>query len=179
MFDNPEAVPSSFPQVIKCLHCGQLCRLQDMQCPNCGEPLPTHPLSTQQILSALPAKHGERQGLVEFTKDNTAKLHVVGTPAVIDLPLEKPVILGRKILSDTEALLDLSEFNAFQQGVSRRHCQLQCQHSRLVVTDLGSSNGSILNNIRLLPFTNYVVAHNDHLVLGTLRLKVTFDHATE
>ena len=176
MLDNLEIIPSIVDQVIKCFHCGHFCQVQDGQCPNCGEQLQTHPpVITKQIHSVLSVKYNERPGIVQFGIKDSARLKIADTSTVISLPLERLTILGRKILPGSEELLDLSEFNAFQHGVSRRHCQLQRQDERLILTDLGSSNGTFLNNEGLLPFTNYIVAHDDHLILGTLHFTIAFE----
>ena len=176
MPDNLEIIPSIVDQVMKCLHCGHFCQVKDGQCPNCGERLPTHPpVITKQIHSVLSVTYNERPGIVEFGPENSARLKIADTSTIINLSLERLTILGRRILPGSEELLDLSEFNAFQHGVSRRHCQLQRQDKRLILTDLGSSNGTFLNREGLLPFTNYIVAHDDHLILGTLHFTIAFD----
>lgn len=179
MFNNSEMVSSPLEQIVECLYCGHACQVDEIKCPGCGRPLPTPPPNTQRIPDILPIRRNERQGIVQFMVGDTAQMHLVGTPIVVDLPLEQPLVLGRKILSGSEAVLDLSDFNAFQRGVSRRHCQLYRQNARLIVIDLGSSNGSFLNDERMLPFTKYMVAHNDCLILGTLRLQITFNDARE
>jgi hypothetical protein len=130
------------------------------------------------VHGALPIKYSKRQGIAQFELEDSATLHIVGAPIMLSLSLDKPIVLGRKILPGNEERLDLSEFNAFQHGISRRHCQLQRQGKRLILMDLGSSNGTYLNDERLLPYTHYIVAHGDYLVLGTLGLEILFDHVT-
>jgi len=88
--------------------------------------------------------------------------------------LDKPLTLGRAIGPITESLFDLNEFNAHLHGVSRRHCRLSRKHNRLVVTDLGSTNGTYLNGTLLAPYQEVALADGDQLILGTLHITVFF-----
>jgi hypothetical protein len=176
MPENSKPASSAYNHIVRCPRCGCYCQAQDVECPSCGEAMPTQPL-TNRSNTAPPAPPRERPGIVQFDFGDTATLRVVDSSIRLDLPLMKSTVLGRKIIPESEELLDLSDFNAFQHGVSRRHCQLQRQGNRLIITDLGSSNGTFLNNERLLPYTNYVVAHGDQVTLGKLRLKILFNSA--
>ncbi len=179
MTGNLDTIPSFYAQVVRCPHCGKMCPAEEKQCPNCGEVLPPSPVTTRHVHSALPVKHSERQGIVQFEMEDSVSLHIADSPITIELSLDKPLVLGRKILPDNEERLDLSEFNAFLHGVSRCHCRLQRQSKRLILTDLGSSNGTYLNDDRLMPYTHYLVAHGDCLRLGTLCLGITFGNVTD
>jgi pSer/pThr/pTyr-binding forkhead associated (FHA) protein len=54
--------------------------------------------------------------------------------------------------------------------VSRKHCQLYERDQRLVVMDLGSSNGTFVNGKRIESQT--ALAHGDVLSLGKVKLRV-------
>lgn len=88
--------------------------------------------------------------------------------------LSSPAILGRGPTLENEEVTDLSPFSARTHGVSRQHCHLTRQGNRLIVTDLGSTNGTFVNNIRLIPNHVYTLSDNDMLVLGTLHILVCF-----
>ncbi|MBN1679572.1 MAG: FHA domain-containing protein [Anaerolineae bacterium] len=93
--------------------------------------------------------------------------------------LDKPVILGRKSGTNSETFLDLNHLNAHQHGVSREHCKLQRNDNRLIITDLGSTNGTYLNGKALIPFQDHIVAHGDEFIIGTLHLMITFSTLTD
>ncbi|RUR80245.1 FHA domain-containing protein [Chlorogloeopsis fritschii PCC 9212] len=57
--------------------------------------------------------------------------------------------------------------------VSRIHAQIQVQESSFYIEDLGSSNGTYLNDIRLEPSTHYSLKPGDKIDLGQ-NSKVTF-----
>jgi len=80
----------------------------------------------------------------------------------------------RGALPGGEGMLDLTDFNAVRHGISRRHCLLWQSECHLLARDLDSTNGTILNDQRLVPSRDYVVVHGDRLILGTLHLTVFF-----
>lgn len=98
----------------------------------------------------------------------------------LELPLANQVILGRAESSGTpDDVYDLSRFDAYRLGVSRRHCMLERHDTYLLVTDLGSSNGTFLNGKRILPSQHHIVADGDDLLLGALHFVVKFGREAE
>jgi pSer/pThr/pTyr-binding forkhead associated (FHA) protein len=70
--------------------------------------------------------------------------------------------------------LDLSLDGGFLEGVSRRHARIFQRYGRLYVEDADSTNGTFLNNCRLIPRLPYRLQQGDTLQLGRLRLLVAF-----
>lgn len=91
---------------------------------------------------------------------------------VVDLHGE--LVMGRASRDDDDgqALLDLTPFNAHEQGVSRRHAQLFLLGEQVLVIDSESVNGTFLNGEALTPNQEYPLRHGDRLRLGKLELKV-------
>ena len=52
------------------------------------------------------------------------------------------------------------------QSVSTRHAQLSCAGGQCIVTDLTSTNGTYINDIRLIPGKGEVVNSGDYITLG-------------
>ncbi len=86
---------------------------------------------------------------------------LVGT--VFDLPQAGVLIIGRNGENDI-VLRDLS--------VSRRHLEVQVEGTLLKVRDLGSRNGTKLNNTILPPQTEVIVAPGNRLQLGNVVLRL-------
>ena len=60
-------------------------------------------------------------------------------------------------------------FHLREEGVSRNHCALENRGQRLIVTDLGSTNGTCINNT---PVLSGYLHHGDTLRLGLAVLEV-------
>jgi len=98
-------------------------------------------------------------------------------PAYIDSKGE--FVMGRKVGTTTEGLLDLSAVGGYHLGVSRRHALIRRTEHGYEVLDLGSANGTWLNDERLLPHKSYSLVSGSHLRLGSMRLFVRYGPAAE
>ena len=84
----------------------------------------------------------------------------------------RPVILGRFYESAKDNLMDLSEYGAQHLGVSRRHARISYIGGNFVLQDLGSTNGTWINNQRLLSNELHQLRDNDIINLAWLTLTV-------
>jgi pSer/pThr/pTyr-binding forkhead associated (FHA) protein len=75
---------------------------------------------------------------------------------------------GQPILPD----VDLSGFEAYAHGVSRLHAAIKIYNQKVVVVDLGSSNGTRVNGQKIIPNIDYPINNGDILALGKLRIQV-------
>lgn len=78
---------------------------------------------------------------------------------------------GQPIIPD----VDLTPFDAYAKGVSRLHATLKMSESRITLMDLGSSNGTFLNGIRLAPYQDMPLADGDDIRLGKLKIKILWE----
>lgn len=93
-----------------------------------------------------------------------AKLVVVGGDAkATEVNLKLPTIIGR----GREAPLTLPH-----PLVSRQHCEIFEQNGQLVVRDLGSLNGTFINNERI---TEAVLPNGELLTIGTVTFRAVYD----
>jgi len=87
-----------------------------------------------------------------------------------EMPLNKsPFLIGRQsaeggIYPD----LDLSYYDV--QYVSRRHAQITHNGNQFALTDLGSANGTFVNDARLAPHTSRVLRSGDRITIGKAHL---------
>jgi hypothetical protein len=84
-------------------------------------------------------------------------------------------ILGRFGAEADEAetrVIDLSDYGAAELGVSRRHAEIRGTEAGCVLQDLGSTNGTWLNQRRLAPGVAHILHNNDQIILGRLALWV-------
>jgi hypothetical protein len=163
-----------------CLHCEQQTSASKEKCEHCGSPLSPNSSASTGILNRRPRTLPvSRSGDQRFAAHVHAILQFLPSGLSISIALDKPVILGRSTQVNGQPdecdMLDLTELNALQHGVSRQHCMLRRRDERLVVIDLSSTNGTYLNDKLLLPQQEFAVAHADKLILGTLHLTLFFN----
>lgn len=81
-------------------------------------------------------------------------------------------VVGRGRVGTQPADLDLDQFGALEQGVSRRHALLRPTANHLYVIDLGSTNGTMHNGLPLGPGIARSLKNNDALTFGRMSATV-------
>jgi pSer/pThr/pTyr-binding forkhead associated (FHA) protein len=75
---------------------------------------------------------------------------------------------GQPILPD----VDLSGYEAYAHGVSRLHAAIKVINMKVVVVDLGSSNGTRVNGQKIVPNIDYPLNNGDIMAFGKLRMQI-------
>jgi len=75
--------------------------------------------------------------------------------------------------------IDLEPCRALEQGVSRRHAGLMCRNNTVQIIDLGSSNGTFVNEIRLAPSEPYRLKNGDMIRVGFLTMYIQLEHSPQ
>lgn len=86
------------------------------------------------------------------------------------------LVVGRTSLDDDVTVdIDLVPYGAERYGVSRNHAQFTLDDRKhLYVTDLGSTNGTMLAGRRLKPNVRSLIHNGDKIVFGTLMVQIYF-----
>jgi FHA domain-containing protein len=157
-----------------CPNCEHPHRLGELICPLCGMLLARGGRTHQIEITELPARRKTRHG--EAYADNPKSIYFEIDGLHVSMPLKQTIILGRQSDSpdDPQPDLDLGPYNAHERGVSRRHVLIRYQGLMTYVTDLGSSNGTWLNGVRLAQNRERLLRNGDELQLGRLRLNIRF-----
>jgi hypothetical protein len=92
----------------------------------------------------------------------------------IALCLEEEFVLGRAGEMSNEPMVDLTGFEAYAMGVSRRHAMIRASGEKYVLIDLNSSNGTWLNGQRLVPTKPYDLPSGAVIQLGRMNLVVSY-----
>jgi len=148
-------------------------------CSLCGnELIENSESSTQQtpasgIMEGISPPTVPVPSLLSEEEDSKVILYLMETKEVISLKEEKAYTLGRiaegqKVIPD----INLSAYDAYKAGVSRIHAMINTQGDRITVKDLGSSNGSRLNGVKIDSHAEYSIQHGDYLTLGALKIQV-------
>ncbi|NJL94951.1 MAG: FHA domain-containing protein [Anaerolineae bacterium] len=92
--------------------------------------------------------------------------------------LKEPLYLGRNsphVAVIEGFFLDLTPYDAYALGVSRHHAVIKRTNDNILeLIDLGSSNGTFVNGVRLKQYKNCLLHSGDRLHLGQLLIEVTF-----
>jgi pSer/pThr/pTyr-binding forkhead associated (FHA) protein len=108
----------------------------------------------------------DNEALIIFrVKDTKQEVHVYLQ--------DDEVVMGRSF-GEIQVDVDLTQHNAAEFGVSRRHAVLKRQNDNVVVTDLGSVNHTFLNGHQIIPNEFRILRDGDELRLGKLVLRVYF-----
>lgn len=105
--------------------------------------------------------------------DDGIAIYAAGTSQPVYLWFEKELVFGRKGDGLSQGtFLDLSELGGHQAGISRRHAIIRKGEDGYEIVDLSSTNGSWLNDKRLIPHKPVPLASGSQLRFGLLRLLV-------
>ncbi len=145
--------PRHRAEKVFCSHCGVPIGFDDLFCADCGarQPLEIEPLRATATLLVLSPDGSEVRGRYTLSKEST--------------------LIGRTDpISGVFPEIDLGRHDP-QAKVSRRHARIWRENDRYLIMDVGSVNGTVLNEaVVLLPQEPHVLHDGDILRLGDVRL---------
>jgi len=89
----------------------------------------------------------------------------------IGLEIFDNVTIGR-VAGDVKVGLDLTEYDAEELGVSRTHAKLHPMRDRLMLSDLGSTNGTYCEGRRVKSYAPVAVKDGNTISFGKLHFKL-------
>jgi pSer/pThr/pTyr-binding forkhead associated (FHA) protein/ribosomal protein L32 len=199
---QPRPRPSLSQQ---CPACGELNRPGVILCEDCGTNLTTGerpPMSTRVVPSGslmnyeslldMPVGGKEtldvgtfhkasKSGTSIFESNMILRLQVEGTPKPLLLKLTQnhPLVFGRRDQSAPDVNVDLSPYGGYHRGLSRRHAAMELRDQRLEIWDLGSSNGTYLNGIRLGADQRHQLRESDEVRFGQMVIQIFFQQKVD
>ncbi|MEX1248537.1 MAG: FHA domain-containing protein [Anaerolineales bacterium] len=163
----------------KCPNCGLEQEKENLFCTQCGTKLVEE--SGVPTMAFDPAAAGGsvtnrlEGNLQPFTKPLGAarlNLHIIRTGEILPIGGVGEYIVGR--VSSGQSILpdvDLEPFHAYSAGVSRLHARIKVEASAMWITDLGSANGTRVNNQKLAPHKDHPLSNKDVIRLGRFSLQ--------
>ncbi len=164
-----------------CPKCAHENETSALICVRCGTPLrpTTYPVSERW--PARPETRPEPRPTAE-PKPETEQppasagiaLWVRNDPLPVLLESGTGVVLGRQTdaQKDPAFLVDLSRYSAYRLGVSRRHAQIEIKGGQCLLLDLGSSNGTWVNGLKVRPYQPVTLQIGDRINLAQLEILV-------
>ena len=146
-----------------CARCGEKNLEGSVLCLKCGWVL-RHTLEVEAV-----QKTKETHRLPDPPTEPELTLMIVTAQGIkpITLPFGQHITLGRSDSKSTPNI-DLVPFGGMELGVSRLHAVIDYTMDAASITDLGSTNGTYLNNKKLEPFQARILRYDDELHLGKL-----------
>jgi hypothetical protein len=106
-------------------------------------------------------------------------LYMIDSDKPIILYGQDQFVLGRKMTGEMDdSFVDLRQFGADENGVSRRHAMIRRIESGYEIIDLGSTNGTWLEKQRIVPNRPYPLNSGTVIFLGRLQLLVVYQVLT-
>ena len=122
---------------------------------------------------AVSASEQIRQTHEHLAPDDVV-FYVAGEIQPLVIQSGREIILGRSVDDAPSFVVDMTQFHGHLLGVSRKHALLTRVVDGYTVEDLDSTNGTWLNDERLVPRQTYPVISGDQLRIGQLVLFVYF-----
>ncbi|MBL8134858.1 MAG: FHA domain-containing protein [Anaerolineae bacterium] len=180
--------------VLVCQHCGHRNPVGTTHCLNCKSPLltETRGLGTKQYdrmslegqqrvtdTGELMQAAVSTAGTSVFTDDMVLRLEIEGAATPILLFPKKETVIGRRDpATGTMPDVDLTSYAGYRMGVSRRHAVIRLRNNEVEIFDLGSSNGTGVNGMRLQPHQPHPLRDGDSIALGKMNIRVLFQLRT-
>lgn len=166
-----------------CPVCKTANELEALVCGHCGAALNGHSgdssfktrtTDMQALTPEMIQEWASKEAKEAVVPDKGIAFYVDGhsMPAYIDPAGD--FVLGRKVGTTAEPLLDLAPFGGYSLGLSRRHVVIRRGAEGYELLDLGSVNGTWLNEERLIPHSPYPLPSGSHLRLGRMRVLVLY-----
>ncbi len=119
----------------------------------------------------------------KFDGDNTMEIPIVNDAAILTLSIvdsderfyvnfeeTESITIGRFDPQTNEyPTIDFDSFQGVEHGISRRHAVIAMKNDTFYLCDLGTSNGTFLNEKRLQAKDWYQIVDGDQIMFGRLR----------
>jgi hypothetical protein len=166
--------------MIECPNCQHQETEGALYCSECGTKLVDKGLGVTRVKGknttnrlAQRAPKGSSAPLPPNLVGSSLSIHILDSGQIIPLTGREEFTLGRSaegqmVLPD----IDLATYKAYEKGVSRMHASIKLSGQQVMVTDLGSVNGTRLNGKKITPHQAQPLSHGDILTLGKMKVQI-------
>jgi pSer/pThr/pTyr-binding forkhead associated (FHA) protein len=148
-------------------------------CSKCGNQLIYPENSNTNVIETTLVSNYDANGVPSFppppadVSDSIVAILFLNSEEVLHLGGRNVYTFGRSTKGQTIIPdIDLNPYDAYEAGVSRLHANINITGQEVTIQDLGSANGTHLNEKRLPSHIEHPLNHGDILVLGQLRIQV-------
>ncbi len=126
-------------------------------------------MRTKRLLGTAPLQTIQPQ-----SRRNSVVMFVAGHKEPLVLTAKEAITFGRSVSQNLQSHVDLSRYNAVDNGVSRLHARLSLRDEQFFLEDLNSVNGTFLNGEPLKPETPVPLHSSDEVRFGRMRFYIYF-----
>ena len=168
-----------------CPVCKTKNELEAAVCKNCGAPLGDALLDPGARTKTTDMRTLTPESLSDWAISEAAlprsglAIYIEGQTNPVYMDSDGEFVLGRKVGQTSEGLLDLAPLGGYHLGLSRRHALIRRTENGYELLDLGSVNGTWLNDERLVPHKAYRLTSGSFLRLGRMRMYIVYRPLTE
>lgn len=152
---------------ITCSNCAAKVQTGSLFCSQCGAALQENSGVPTMAIGGDAVRPRRSKTSPPTSRIARLALHIVRTGEIIPVGGEGEYVIGR--VSSGQSVLpdiDLEPFSAYEAGVSRLHARINVSREAILITDLGSSNGTLVNEEKVLPHQSHVLHDKDIVSLG-------------
>ncbi len=130
------------------------------------------PLDSSPVDSNLPVVSGPIGPNAARVYDFQFNIETVSKPRGMQTYFKNPIVLSSEGKSVTFGRSKECDINTTDSRASRRHCSVTRENGKLVIADLGSSNGTFVNGVKITGKKE--LNDGDQVTVGTWIFKVRF-----
>ncbi|MBN1564179.1 MAG: FHA domain-containing protein, partial [Anaerolineae bacterium] len=155
--------------VLYCPRCGHSNALQATRCAECGLVFPSTIPVDDLVPDAQPVTSLEKPSeKAQLEQAGTIVFSIAGHDRPLFVRRQTEIVLGRSAPGEATPTVDLNAYRGQKMGVSRRHALIRLSDEQALIEDLGSVNGTWLNENKLEPRQPHKLRNGDYLRLGHL-----------
>ncbi len=166
-----------------CIFCQHTNQWRATHCQHCGAPLVAQDPQLETERKRQETIWGTNTYKAQYDKtlnslpDGSLALFISSSAEPLIFPIVRNLILGRDAANTGEQMVDISQLSQLGHSVSRRHAVILPAAGGFTCSDLGSTNGTWLNQQMLEPGKIYQLQSGDQIRLGLLTVVVCFKAA--
>lgn len=165
-----------------CPYCKLKNRVEAIICEHCGKSLisgsDNHPTTEDVKEETKFFPEGLKEKIEQVSKEAPAEgvaIYILDRSQPIEVRQEDEFFIGRITEPTEEKVVDLTPYNAYALGVSRRHLMIRRAGNGYHAIDLFSTNGTWINEVSIMPQHPFPLKSGSQVRLGKMRIFIIFN----
>jgi hypothetical protein len=159
---------------VVCARCGHENGSDAELCEKCGAPIEVEPSTAEINTQTFSTKTPLLPDVVLDMPEKAVVLYFLGNKEPLTVRPRPEITIGRAVMGESESVADLTPYGASEKGVSRKHAKIIYSDDKYHLVDLGSTNGTWVNEQKLAPNELRALRSTDMIRLGNLQMFIYF-----